>query len=166
MRKKETVMDLPIVVGLSVYNWAKRRMLEFFYDVLQKYFNPAEYQCMQTDTDSIYVALSAENQTDLVKPELKHEFDEIYPTWFVTSTATKRTPGLLKEEYRGTSMCCLAAKTYMAVDEVRGYNKISSKGLMKRINKMTFDEYVSVLHTQEAKGGKNIAFRMQPDNRI
>uniref|UniRef100_A0A915KE30 Uncharacterized protein n=1 Tax=Romanomermis culicivorax TaxID=13658 RepID=A0A915KE30_ROMCU len=35
MRKLEITLDLPIVIGLSVYNWARIKMLEFFYDVLQ-----------------------------------------------------------------------------------------------------------------------------------
>jgi len=108
LRKKEVVMDLPVTIGFSVYNWAKIRMLQFFYDVLFKYFDASDYQCLQTDTDSIYLALSAESLTDIVKPELKDEFNSIYPQWFVTSNETNRTPGSLKEEYRGTGMCCLA----------------------------------------------------------
>lgn len=167
MRKKEVVLDLPIVIGLSVYNWAKIRMLEFFYDVLQKYFDKSDYQCLQTDTDSIYLALSADNLLDLVKPELKQEFvNNVYPKWFVTSKDTKRTPGLLKEEYRGTAMCCLAAKTYIAIDDITGEKKVSSKGLMKKVNKLTFEDYKQVLITQKATGGKNIGFRMNPDNKI
>jgi len=73
-------------------------MLEFFYDVLQKYFDPSDYQCLQTDTESIYLALSAPELLDIVKPDLKQEFmEQIYPKWFVTSKETNRTPGLLKD---------------------------------------------------------------------
>uniref|UniRef100_A0A915I2C6 Uncharacterized protein n=1 Tax=Romanomermis culicivorax TaxID=13658 RepID=A0A915I2C6_ROMCU len=118
MKKPEIFLDLPIVVGLSVYNWAKVRMLEFFYDVLQKYFDPADYQCMETDTDSIYLAISAPNLLDIVKPHLKAEFlNNVYPKWFVTSPQQKRTPGLLKVEWSGTAMCCLWAKTYIGIGE-------------------------------------------------
>jgi len=34
---------------------------------------------------------------------------------------------------------------------------------MKKINKMNFDDYKTVLTTQQARGGTNIGFRMQPD---
>jgi hypothetical protein len=167
MRKKEIKMDLPIVVGLSVYNWAKIRMLEFFYDVLQKYFDPSVYQCMQTDTDSIYLSISSPDLLDIVKPELKQEFlENVYPKWFVTSKETKRTPGLLKKEYEGTAMCCLAAKTYIGVNDLSGENKVSCKGLMKKINDLNFEKYSSVLNTKMACSGANIGFRMLPDNKM
>jgi hypothetical protein len=142
-------------------------MLQFFYDILQKYFDPTDYQCMQTDTDSIYLALSKPNLLDLVRPELKVEFfRDIYPNWFVSSKETKRTPGLLKTEYEGTAMCCLAAKTYIAINNPVGETKMSSKGLMKKLNKLSFDDYKKVLDTQKAVSGTNIGFRMQPDNQI
>uniref|UniRef100_A0A915JNE6 Uncharacterized protein n=1 Tax=Romanomermis culicivorax TaxID=13658 RepID=A0A915JNE6_ROMCU len=61
------------------------------------------------------------------------------------SKDTKRTPGLLKVEYEGTAICCLAAKTYMAVDKVTGQQKVSSKGLMKKLLCMekTLKQYLS-----------------------
>jgi len=52
------------------------------------------------------------------------------------------------------------------VDEVTGYSKVSSKGLMKKINHLNFNHFADVLHTQESKGGKNIGFRMQSDNKM
>uniref|UniRef100_A0A915KEB4 Uncharacterized protein n=1 Tax=Romanomermis culicivorax TaxID=13658 RepID=A0A915KEB4_ROMCU len=166
MRKDQISLDLPIVVGLSVYNWAKIKMLEFFYDVLQIYFDKSMYQCMETDTDSIYLALSCTNLLDAVKPELKDKFiKEIYPKWFVINKEDKRTPGLLKIEWQGTAMCCLAAKTYIGIGE--GETKVSCKGLMKKINALNFEKYASVLNTKVPQGGENIGFQMRSnDNKM
>uniref|UniRef100_A0A915I987 Uncharacterized protein n=1 Tax=Romanomermis culicivorax TaxID=13658 RepID=A0A915I987_ROMCU len=63
-----------------------------------------------------------------VRSELKEEFmQDVYPKWFVTNKGDKRTPGLLKVEWKRTSMCCLAAKTYIGIGDQEDGQKISSK---------------------------------------
>uniref|UniRef100_A0A915JKU1 Uncharacterized protein n=1 Tax=Romanomermis culicivorax TaxID=13658 RepID=A0A915JKU1_ROMCU len=82
------------------------------------YLDKSMYQCMETDTDSIYLTLSSNNPLDAVKPECKEEFmEKIYPKWFVKRKEDKQMPGMLKVEWQGTAMCCLAAKTYTGIGE-------------------------------------------------
>ncbi|ELT89959.1 hypothetical protein CAPTEDRAFT_198375 [Capitella teleta] len=56
--KKKISLDLPIQIGLWVYNMAKLKMLQFAYDLLKNYINPADYEYCEMDTDSAYLALN------------------------------------------------------------------------------------------------------------
>ena len=53
-------MDAPIQVGCAVYDLAKLRMLEFYYDFIDKYIDHSDFVYCQMDTDSAYIAFSAE----------------------------------------------------------------------------------------------------------
>uniref|UniRef100_A0A915L7Y0 Uncharacterized protein n=1 Tax=Romanomermis culicivorax TaxID=13658 RepID=A0A915L7Y0_ROMCU len=64
------------------------------------------------------MVLSCSELLDALKPELRQEFmDNDYAKWFMTNAEDKQTPGLLKVEWKGTSMCCLSAKTYISIDQ-------------------------------------------------
>ena len=51
-------------------------MLEFYYDFLDRYFDRKDFELIQMDTDSNYIAISPETLEDIVKPELQKEFEE------------------------------------------------------------------------------------------
>jgi len=50
-------------------------MLEFYYDFLDRYFDRRDFELIQMDTDSNYMAISTEKLEDIVKPELQTEFE-------------------------------------------------------------------------------------------
>ena len=54
---------------------AKLTMPEFYYDFLDRYFH--RRQLIQMDTDSNYIAISADQLEDIVRPELRTEFEAI-----------------------------------------------------------------------------------------
>ena len=58
MTKKSISMNLPIQIGFFVYQYAKLRMLEFYYDLLIKFIHTSDFQMCEMDTDSAYLALS------------------------------------------------------------------------------------------------------------
>jgi hypothetical protein len=37
-------MDLPLQIGVAVYHLAKLRMLEFYYDFIDKYINRCDFE--------------------------------------------------------------------------------------------------------------------------
>ena len=45
-------------IDIAVYQLAKLRMLEFYYDFLDKYFDHQDFELIQMDTDSNYIAIS------------------------------------------------------------------------------------------------------------
>jgi len=50
-------------------------MLEFNYDFLDRYFDRRDFELIQMDTDSSYIAISANRLEDIVRPELHAEFE-------------------------------------------------------------------------------------------
>ena len=49
-------MNLPFQVGFFVYQYAKLRMLQFYYDFFDKYLDRADFQTCEMDKDSAYIA--------------------------------------------------------------------------------------------------------------
>lgn len=75
-RKPRVTIRRPFQVGIAVYQLGKLRMLEFYYDFLDRYFYRKEQtRLIQMDTDSLYMAISGESLEDIVRPEMRTEFE-------------------------------------------------------------------------------------------
>lgn len=78
-----------------------------------------------------------------------------------------RTPGKFKREFTGTAMVALNAKTYICVDAVDLNNptkvKLSSKGVSKATNSLTYQQYKEVLYDKSCIYGQNVGF-LRRDN--
>ena len=93
-------------------------MLEFYYDFLDKYIDRIDFELIQMDTDSMYMALSSKSIDDIIRPELREEYDNGGKAEFLsTSKYHDITPGLFKAEFQGTRMIALTSKCYYAEDE-------------------------------------------------
>ena len=141
MAKKKIKYDLPLHIRFFVYQYAKLRMLAFYYDFLDKYLDRQDYQYIEMDTDSAYIAITGKNLEELVRPQLKYEFYQEWNQWLPAEACPehqedfvrvktrgdawepkeccikqkkydKRTPGLFKIEWQGESMVGLCSKTY------------------------------------------------------
>ena len=148
--KKSIKQDMPIQIGFSIMQDAKLRMLEFYYDFLDKYIHRSNFQLIQMDTDSMYMSIAEKDFDDLVKQELKEEYYNIKHMFIPVSEACrckkcvnnpniksetmyqKRTPGLFKIEKTGHAMIALSSKCYYLLDNEISINqdkdKIASKG--------------------------------------
>ncbi len=60
----------PIIlqIGFFVCQYAKLRMLEFYFDFLMKFIDPRNFQMCEMNTDSAYVAMSGNSLDDVIKP--------------------------------------------------------------------------------------------------
>ena len=152
-RKKRVSITRPYQCGIAVYQLAKLRMLEFYYDFLDVYFERRDFELIQMDTDSMYMALSGPNLDELVKPPLREEYYRSGKAKFLsTSKHHDRTPGLFKAEFRGTRMIALTSKCYYAENQETLKKKFSCKGVNKRQNEMDWNRYFEAL-----KGSTDIA---------
>ena len=52
--KRQVTITRPYQCGIAVYQLAKLRMLEFFYDFLDKYLDQSDFELIQMDTYSMY----------------------------------------------------------------------------------------------------------------
>ena len=57
--------------GITVDQLAKLRMLEFYYDFLDKYFSRQGFDLCYIDTDSFRLAISDDSLDDIVRSEMK-----------------------------------------------------------------------------------------------
>ena len=164
-RKRKVTITRPYQCGIAVYQLAKLRMLEFYYDFLDKFCDRRDFVLIQMDTDSFYMALSAEDFDDIIKPEMKELYKEEKKNWLVTDEYSKRVPGLFKPEFRGKRMIALTSKCYYA-DSGRdeGVKKFSCKGVSPKHNEMNWERYRKALFGSLDKV-TNIGFRKR-DNHI
>ena len=68
MNKKTVTYTLPVHVGFFVLQYAKMRMLLFYYDFINRYLERPLFQYCEMDTASAYLALAAESVDALVTP--------------------------------------------------------------------------------------------------
>ena len=164
-RKRQVTITQPYQCGIAVYQLAKLRMLEFYYDFLDKFCDRRDFELIQMDTDSFYMALSAEDFDDIIKPEMKELYKEEKKNWLVTDEYSKRVPGLFKPEFKGKRVIALTSKCYYA-DNGRdeGVKKFSCKGVSRRHNEMNWERYRKALFGSLDKA-RNIGFRKR-DNHI
>ena len=157
--------------GIAVYQLAKLRMLEFYYDFRDKYFSRQDFELCYMDTDSFYLVMSGDLFDGIVRPEMKQAYEADKKKWLVTDEFSKRTPGLFKPEFVGTRGVWFTAKCYLVQDE-DGQNKYSCKGVSKKHNDLHFQRYKDALDVflktrgdSELEGeaidkAKNVGFRV------
>ena len=180
MNKSVVKYTLPLHIGFFVYQYAKLRMLQFYYDFVDRYLERPLFQYCEMDTDSAYIALAGESIDGLVKADRRvhyfrhrslwlpaeccdeHEDDYVRARiagrpWTATESCCfarkafdKRTPGLFKVEWCGDSFVGLCSKTYHCFGAT---DKYSTKGLNKRHNDIDKDTFLAVL-TNRRGGGK------------
>ena len=164
-RKRKVTITRPYQCGIAVYQLAKLRMLEFYYDFLDKFCDRRDFELIQMDTDSFYMALSANDFDEIIKPEMKELYKEEKKNWLVTDEYSKRVPGLFKAEFQGKRMIALTSKCYFADNgKDEGVKKFSCKGVSRRQNKMNWERYRKALFGSLDKA-RNIGFRKR-DNHI
>ena len=71
----------PNQCGIAVYQLTKLRMLEFYYDFLDKYFNRQDFELCYMDTDSFYLAMSGDSLDEIVNPEMKQAYEADKKNW-------------------------------------------------------------------------------------
>ena len=110
-RKPRITIRRPFQIGIAVYQLAKLRMLEFYYDFIDRFVDRRDYELIQMDTDSFYFALSDNSLEDVGVGEevCRHE------DWL---SCSKRTPGLFNLEFEGKKrVIALCSKCYIVDGE-------------------------------------------------
>ena len=162
-KKRITRQNIPIQIACSIYDDAKYKMSQFYYDVVDKYLDRSDFQYMEMDTDSAYMALT-DDFFNLIKPEMREEFEKDKHNWFPRTDTKehkaydKRKPCLFKEEAILKSMVCISNKMYYG----KGFDnkdKMSAKGIQQKHNEdiMNYETYKSVvlenkMYMAQAKG--------------
>ena len=166
-RKPRITIRRPFQIGIAVYQLAKLRMLQFYYDFLDRYLDRKDFELIQMDTDSNYLAISGKKLEDIVKPEMKAEFEEQKKNWLAWDKWSGRTPGLFKKEFEGERMIALCSKCYYTEHQIEDgvKQKLSTKGMSKKQNEINWHRFKAALN-----GNKDMAtnrgFRMRDGNMV
>ena len=164
-RKRQVTIRRPYQCGIAVYQLAKLRMLEFYYDFVDKFCDRRDFEVIQMDTDSLYMTLSSDDFDEIVRPELKELYKDEKKNWLVTDEYSKRVPGLFKPEFKGKRMIALTSKCYFADNGAsqESIPKFSCKGVSRRQNKMSWERYKNALFGALDKV-TNIRFRKKENH--
>ena len=189
---KQVCFDLPIQIGYMVYQYAKLKMLAFYYDFLLKFIDRKDFEMCEMDTDSFYFALSAKTLDEVVIPEKRELYFTERHLWLPSESCDnthhrstyiqakthglpwfpqpccerrlvydKRTPGLFKIEWEGSAMTALNPKCYVGVGDEP---KLSCKGVTKRQNNLTVQDFNSVLDSEKTHMVQNSGFKVVEHN--
>ena len=186
MNKSVVKYTLPLHIGF--FQYAKLRMLQFYYDFVDRYVERTLFQYCEMDTDSAYIALAGESVDGLARTDRRvhyfrhrsqwlpaeccdeHEDDYVRARiagrpWAATESCCfarkafdNRTPGLFKVEWCGDGFGGLCTKTYYCFGAT---NKYSTKGLSKRHNDINKNTFLNVLTNRQSGGGFNRGFRVR-----
>ena len=117
MNKKTVTYTLPVHVGFFVLQYAKMRMLQFYYDFINKYLERPLFLYCEMDTDSAYLALPAEPVDTLVTPELREHYFRDRSEWLPSECCEDHLNEyvrcrLANRQWFGDEACCKAHRAY------------------------------------------------------
>ena len=132
--KSEIEHKEPIMVGFSILQYVKLRMLELYYNFFHKYSDVTKSEGLETDTDLLYLALSEQDLNACIRPAIKKMWNSLRSgdcTDEFSANSTKvfsrfccadyktldrRKRTLFNEEFCCRGMICLCVKTYCCYD--------------------------------------------------
>ena len=67
----------PIIVGFFVFQYAKLRLLELYYNFFTRFCDVNKFEELEMDTDSLYLALAEKELGDCIRPEMRTEWQSL-----------------------------------------------------------------------------------------
>ena len=169
-------MSLPMYIGIQILALAKRRLLQFHYDFIDKYIARIDRAPIITDTDSIYYSFSKPSLLESINPkklnevmkQIYHSCGNRHPNAFLCRKCCtnctfldEKFPLLFKLEFKASKIIALCSKTYIA-EGVNSELKLSSKGVNKfsvlKLNPLQL--FHNVLKDKKSRCATNSGFRV------
>ena len=115
--KVRVTYDLPLHIGFFVYQYAKLRMLQFYYDFIDRYVDRSLFQYCEMDTDSAYIALAGDTIDDLVTSEHREHYFRNRSQWLPAECCDDHEEEYVCARIAGRSWtasesCCIARKAF------------------------------------------------------
>ena len=122
LNKQVMKYTLPLHIGFFVYQYAKLRMLQFYYDLVDRYVERPLFQYCEMDTDSAYIALAGETIDDLITSEHREHYFRHRSEWLPAECCDEREDEYAQARQRAarqagrawtaTESCCFARKAF------------------------------------------------------
>ena len=175
--KSEIEHREPIIVGFFILQYPKLRILELCYNFFKKFCDTDNYEELEMDTDSFYLALSEENLEDVILPEKRAEWDQLrsedctdnftanaidnfFPELAVMSTRnmTRDKRDCLKKKSGVPKCCaCVAIPTVATIERVTSKNSVARDSMKELWKTVEMDPCQSI-----AKFWKRQSTLLQP----
>ena len=175
--QRKVVHDLPMQIGMTIYSYAKLRMLELW-EFINTFLVNDMYQFMEMDTDSLYIAFARDTIDECGKPDLRDQWNTEKWKWFCYEDTTssiefdeqivtfkqwdKRIPCKFKLEYDGDDMSCLNSKVNIIWGETDEKGepkpKTSCKNTQQKRNELLKQHFLNVLNRTENHSVENAGF--------
>ena len=117
MNKSVVKYTLPLHIGFFVYQYAKLRMLQFYYDFVDRYVERLLFQYCEMDTDSAYIALAGESIDGLVRADRRAHYFRHRSQWLPAECCDEHEDDYVCARIAGrpwtvTESCCFARKAF------------------------------------------------------
>ena len=117
MNKSVVKYTLPLHIGFFVYQYAKLRMLQFYYDFVDRYVERPLFQYCEMDTDSAYIALAGESIDGLVRTDRRVHYFRHRSQWLPAGCCDEHEDDYVRARIAGrpwtaTESCCFARKAF------------------------------------------------------
>ena len=88
-------------------------MLQFYYECLLEFVDRKNFECLECDTDSLYIAISGKSLQEVIKEEKKEEFYKNYYQWFPAIACEQHRQEFIsqKEDFKPKD-CCLTQQKF------------------------------------------------------
>ena len=115
MNKSVVKYTLPLHIGFFVYQYAKLRMLQFYYDFVDRYVERPLFQYCEMDTDSAYIALACESIDGLVRADRRAHYFRHRSQWLPAECCNEHEDDYVCARIAGrpwtvNESCCFARK--------------------------------------------------------
>ena len=182
------IYDLPIQIGFMVYQYAKLKMLSFYYDFLLKFIDKKKFELCEMDTDSLYFSLSEKNLDSAVYPHMRKQYFTERHLWLPSESCdiphhrenyiackTNNFPWLplpcCKNRLLFDKRTPGLFKIEWEGDRMTSLNsksysgegdtvKVSCKGVIQKQNPLNLESYNNVLHTGATHMVTNKGFKV------
>ena len=81
LNKQVVKYTFPLHIGFFAYQYAKLRMIQLYYDFIDRYVERPLFQYCEMDTDSAYIALAGETIDDLITSEHREHYFRHRSEW-------------------------------------------------------------------------------------
>lgn len=162
MFKNKVKLDKPIYIGTSILDLSKVCMMDFHYNVIEKYF-PNKNWLLYTDTDGLKYLLEHEDIYKWVDDNRDHFDLSECKRKGLHDVTNKKVLGKMKDESYGLlnkEFVTLNPKVYSGItqkldddkNEIYDYNKKALKGVSKSVveNEIKHEDYKRVLFSSSS----------------
>ena len=161
--------DTPLMEAYFTLDNAKYWYLNFYYNFLNKCLDMNKIHYIESDTDSLYLAIAGnpnEGNDQMFKHVINDEefYNKHVYEWLPDPSKDvydeKKILGLAVEKY-GDSAVALAPKCYTVFNHDGITKSLKLKGVSLKKNKIISSDYKDVIDNQSVKSGRNISLQLK-----